>query len=70
MKKKTHYQRLPFDLRDKDELLSRIQRNEVSEDELRRTFQEIIDRKLVISLPPQLKSICKMLVMTGICEES
>ena len=47
----------------------RVLRNEVPEEELRGFFQDVIDTKTVSSLSPKLRSICKMLVMTGICEE-
>lgn len=47
----------------------RILRNEVPEEELQEFFQDVIDNHQVSSLSPKLKSICKMFIMTGICEE-
>ena len=47
----------------------RIIRNEVPEDELREYFQNIIEKKQVFTLSPKLRNICKMLIMTGICED-
>ncbi len=47
----------------------RVLRNEVPDEELQEFFQDVINTKTVSSLSPKLRSICKMLIMTGICED-